>query len=76
MTQMSEIEGVQLFVKAMTLTMLRAEYDALPDRQELTALPVDGVRYRDSAHPGLVFRCHCGPNWARYGFDAFSATLT
>lgn len=63
---MHEVEGVQLFVRALHTTMLRSRYDELPDRAALTGLPVHGVTYKDRSHPGLTFGCVASTDWARY----------
>lgn len=73
--QAATIDGVQLFVKALYTEMRQETYDALPDRQAVQGLPVDGVTYRDSAHPGLTFLCYAGDNWARYGYHTFQPVL-
>lgn len=76
MVDVSEVAAVQLMVKAFNVCMSEAEFDALPDRQSLMGLPVDGLSYRDSAHPKTVFKCRAGTNWARYTYEAFPVTLT
>lgn len=66
------IDAVQLFVKALHVTMPQADYDALPDRKAIQGLPVSGLRYRDDSFPGTVFLCSAGANWSRYNYEAFS----
>lgn len=69
------VEDITLFTSAMWLSMPRAEYDQLPDRQNISTLPVDGVMYRDRAHPGIVFRCGTDANWSRYRYTALKPEL-
>lgn len=70
------VGAVHLFVKPLAINMPRAEYEALPDRQDVDTLPVDGITYRDRAHPGLIFRCRSGADWSAYRYDAFAPRLT
>jgi hypothetical protein len=70
-SERSHIDAVQHMTKAFSLAMTVDEYAALPDRQAVTAA-VAGMRYRDSAHPRLVFAC-VGPgiDWHRYWWEAY-----
>lgn len=76
MSERAVVGEVQLMVKAMYLRMSAEEYERLPDRQDVLTLPLDGLTYKDRAHPGLIFRCRSGPDWARYAFDTFAPELT
>jgi hypothetical protein len=56
----------------MNVHMTHAEFDALPDRQKLTGVPVFNECFRDSAHPNTVFLCNSedhqhNPRWAAFG---------
>lgn len=76
MTETAIIDGVQqMGIKALWFSMPQSEYDALPDRQGMDGLPVDGVTYRDSAHCGLIYRCRAGSNWAAYSYTVFAPKL-
>lgn len=68
------VEAVQLITNALSVTLSRADYDALPDRKWLQRLPVAGTQYRDDSFPGVVFRCNAGIDWSRYHYD--TATIT
>ncbi len=68
----TEIEAVTLFTYAITpRQMRRVEYESLPSRQseDLRGLPVDGMNYRDPAHPSVLFTCRAGMDWSRYYYE-------
>lgn len=58
----------------MNITMSRAQYDALPDRQTYDGVPRDGDRFRDSLYKTALHCCASRdhghwPNWWTFTVD-------
>lgn len=55
----------------MNITLTRAEYEALPDRQERQGELSHSTLFRDSARPGLVFLYVVSPLGEHWGWEAY-----
>lgn len=72
----------------MNAHLTKAEYDALPLRQDITTMPLPTTYYRDKERAGTVFRAvgledtsynksqpERAMNWNGFHWDAFGVTM-